>query len=108
MVQGEVGLELNEMPRDVEFCAWAILEKDILEICDTLEDDRFADNPLVLSAPQIRFYAGAPLRTPEGEGLGTVCVIDSQPRTLTEDQREGLRSLSRITAAIMEARAPGE
>jgi len=79
--KSNVGLDVPETPRDVSFCGHAILEKDVLVVPDTKLDERFHDNPLVTGAPNIRFYAGAVLRSPEGAALGTLCVIDSNPRT---------------------------
>lgn len=106
--KAKVGLDVDETPRDVAFCAWAILGDEIFEINDASKDERFADNPLVVSSPAIRFYAGAPLKMSSGEGIGTVCVIDSEPRELDETQKEALRALSRIAAALMESRAGRE
>lgn len=103
--KAKVGLNVTETPRDVAFCAWAILGDDVFEVDDASKDDRFFDNPLVTSGPEIRFYAGAPVKASSGEGLGTVCVIDSKPRRLTDEQREALRALSRLAAELMEARA---
>lgn len=103
--KAKVGLNVNETPRDVAFCAWAILGDEIFEVRDASKDDRFADSPLVLTEPQIRFYAGAPLKMSTGEGIGTVCVIDSQPKKLTEEQKEALWALSRLAGALMELRA---
>jgi len=105
--KARVGLEVTETPRDVAFCSWAILGDEIFEVGDALKDERFSDNPLVLGEPEIRFYAGAPLRTSSGEGIGSVCVIDSKPRALDERQKEALRALSRIAVALMELRARG-
>ena len=79
----------------------------MFEVPDASTDDRFVDNPLVLSTPRIRFYAGAPLKTSNGESVGTVCVIDSEPRELDDAQKEALRALSRLAAALMEKRAKG-
>ena len=89
------GIDVAETPRDQAFCAHAILEDDLLVVPDALQDERFADNPLVAGGPKIRFYAGCPIRVPtEGENkmaIGTLCVIDSKPRDLKENERRALR-----------------
>ena len=88
------GLDANATPRDVSFCGHAILQSGIFEVSDALLDPRFADNPLVLGPPNIRFYAGAPLHSPEGLRLGTLCVIHDEPRQLNPEQRRTLRDLA--------------
>lgn len=88
------GLEVCETPRDVSFCAHAILDGEILEIEDARADERFADNPLVVGPPHIRFYAGAPLSTQDGYRIGTLCVIADTPRRLTAEERCILRGLA--------------
>lgn len=93
--KSKVGLEVSETARDVAFCSHTILESDLLVVCDARDDKRFADNPLVAGEPYVRFYAGAPLLTPEGEALGSLCVIDRVQRTLTEGQAKSLIALSR-------------
>lgn len=98
------GLDALETPRDIAFCAHAILEDGIFVIDDTLADPRFADNPLVTSDPKIRFYAGAPLRTQDGFKLGTLCAIDRKPRKLSEDQRQVLMDLASVVVDEMELR----
>ena len=98
------GLDDHETPRDQAFCAHAILQSGVLIVPDATLDDRFAENPLVTGDPHIRFYAGAPLITSEGFGLGTLCVIDRVPRTLTADQQEALRALSRRAMVQLELR----
>ena len=102
--KSKVGLEATDTSRDISFCAHAILQPDILIVSDTLADKRFATNPLVTSAPQIRFYAGVPLLSSEGYALGTLCVIDYVPRKLSQEQVEGLRVLSRQVSAQLELR----
>ncbi len=103
-IKSTVGLTLSETARDVAFCAYAILQPDLLVVPDALADKRFAKNPLVTSDPCIRFYAGAPLITAEGEALGTLCVLDRVPRDLTEVQRAALQILSRQVMTHLEIR----
>ena len=88
------GVDVCQTGRDISFCGHAILGEDIFTVRDAREDPRFADNPLVTNAPNIRFYAGAPLHSSEGYRLGTLCLIDSQPRSLSEQEREVLRELA--------------
>lgn len=83
----KVGLPVSETPRQDSFCAYAILANEPFQVLDALQDDRFRDNPLVTGEPGIRFYAGMPLTTPEGLGLGSLCVIDTQPREALDDQQ---------------------
>jgi diguanylate cyclase (GGDEF)-like protein len=90
------GLEATETPREISFCGHAILGTRALVVPDALEDERFADNPLVTGAPHIRFYAGHPIAAPDGHKLGTVCLIDREPRDLASDELELLRDLARM------------
>lgn len=80
--KAKVGMDVCETGRDISFCGHAIMASDIMVVPDALDDVRFVDNPLVTGAPHIRFYAGAPLALPSGLRLGTLCLIDHQPRTL--------------------------
>ena len=102
--KSEVGLGVRETPLDTSFCAHALLQNKFMEIPDTLLDARFAHNPLVTGGPRLRFYAGALMRSPEGYALGTVCVLDSQPRQLNEEQRHVLRALARQAMSQLELR----
>ncbi|MGE3858292.1 MAG: GAF domain-containing protein, partial [Dehalococcoidia bacterium] len=103
--KAKVGLEIDETDRDVAFCAHAILEPtELLVVPDATQDPRFADNPLVTGDANLRFYAGAPLVTPEGHALGTLCVLDTVPRVLNDFQQNALRLLSREVMAHLALR----
>jgi diguanylate cyclase (GGDEF)-like protein len=95
---------ISETPRELSFCTHAIRGQDVMEVSDTLQDERFSRNPLVTDYPCFRFYAGMPLRNAEGLALGTICVLDRQPRTLNEAQRQALSRLSRLVVALLEQR----
>ena len=100
--KAEVGMGFRESPRDMTFCAHAILDDDFVEIPDTLDDPRTRDFPFCSGGPGLRFYAGALLRSDDGHAIGTLCVIDKRPRELTDLQRQGLRVLARQVMAQIE------
>lgn len=99
------GCEMRETPRHQSFCAHAIQTPDrVMIVPDAASDLRFAQNPLVTNAPYVRFYAGAPMISPEGEALGTICAIDQTPRQLTPAQIEGLEMLAPRAVAQLDLR----
>ncbi len=98
------GVDARETPRSVAFCAHAIMDDVVFEVPDARDDARFRDNPLVTGAPFIRFYAGAPVHAPNGDRMGTVCIIDAQPRRLDPSQRRALQDLARIVDTFLLAR----
>jgi signal transduction histidine kinase len=102
--KSRVGLDLEETSRDVSFCAHAMLADGVFVVPDTGGDRRFAENPLVVAGPEIRFYAGKPLVTPEGHALGALCVLDRAPRELTGAQLDALDALGRQALALLEHR----
>jgi EAL domain-containing protein (putative c-di-GMP-specific phosphodiesterase class I)/GGDEF domain-containing protein len=103
--KSRVGVEAQETSRELAFCHHAIQSDEVMFVGDATRDPRFKSNPLVTGDPKIRFYAGAPLRTLEGLALGTICVIDDQPReTLSPEDIQTLRDLSAMVMAHIEAR----
>lgn len=98
------GLDAHETPRNIAFCAHAILTDETLVIEDTLRDKRFFDNPLVTGAPEVKFYAGAPLILRDNIHVGTLCVIDQQARSLDSSQRRALEALARQVVSQLELR----
>jgi len=89
-----VGLDVSETSRDISFCGHAILGDEVFVISDTLKDDRFSDNPLVLEDPHIRFYAGCPIRVANGSRIGTLCIINREPRDFCAEDEELLKDLA--------------
>ena len=107
--KSKIGLEVGETPRDLAFCQYAILDARIFEIEDATMDERFKENELVTLEPHIRFYAGFPLIDPEGFALGTLCVIDRKPKTLTANQKRALELLAKeVICLIVERRQKEE
>ncbi|CAM2010392.1 hybrid sensor histidine kinase/response regulator [Acanthopleuribacter pedis] len=102
------GLEACETSRDISFCGHVIVRDQAMTVADAAQDPRFADNPLVIGGPLIRFYHGVPLRTPNGNNIGTLCVIDQQPRQLSETQLASLDALGRQVIQNMELRYAGK
>jgi excisionase family DNA binding protein len=101
--KARVGLPVQETPRDWAFCSHAIMQNELFVVEDALSDERFRDNPLVLQDPHIRFYAGVPLRDKSGQPLGTLCVIDREPRRLRAAEVQGLLDLADIASAEIQA-----
>jgi len=102
--KSKVGMLTSETPRDIAFCAHAIMQKDVFVVPDAIQDPRFKNNPLVVSDPKIRFYAGATLITSGHHALGTLCVADYRPRDLSSKQLAALKLLSRQVVALIELR----
>ena len=90
------GLDATETPREISFCGHAILRDEVLVVGDATQDERFHDNPLVTCAPSIRFYAGYPIKAPDGHRIGTLCVIDPAPREFSDEDVALLRELGEM------------
>ena len=102
--KAKIGIDVEETPRDIAFCSHAILGNDVFEVTDTLDDGRFAQNPMVADAPSVRYYAGAPLITRDGHALGTLCVVDQRARKLSDEQLGSLRALANQVVDQLELR----
>jgi len=102
--KSKLGVQVPETPRETSICAHAIQQGNLFIVPDTLQDERFRQNPLVTGEPHIRFYAGAPLINEDGFALGTLCVVDREPRELEPDQKEAISALARLALRQMELR----
>lgn len=103
--KARIGLDASETPRNVSFCGYAILGEGTLLVPDATHDPRFVDNPLVLNAPYIRFYAGHPLRAGNGKAIGTLCMFDPRPRVLSEAQRTNFKDLATLAEGYLQLRS---
>uniref|UniRef100_A0A7V5CUP6 diguanylate cyclase n=1 Tax=Acidobacterium capsulatum TaxID=33075 RepID=A0A7V5CUP6_9BACT len=102
--KSRIGLNQQETPRSISFCAHAIAQNELFVVPDATKDERFSGSPLVLEDPNIRFYAGMPIVSPEGFHVGTLCVLDKEPRELTEEKQVALRVLARQVATQFQMR----
>ena len=103
--KSRVGLDSNEMARSLAFCSHGLMQDEPFVVEDASADPRFADNPMVTGAPFIRFYAGYPVRTAEGLALGSLCVLDTEPRRLREREMRALRELALLASDEVQRRA---
>lgn len=104
--KARIGLDVPETPRDISFCGHAILQDDVFVIADASRDERFHDNPLVTGPPHIRFYAGAPIRLPNGYTIGTVCILGPEPRDRFDTtERAQLQDLAGLALGAISLRA---
>jgi PAS domain S-box-containing protein len=106
--KSSVGLGATQTPREISFCQYAIMGEEVYEVTNALENKIFADNPLVTGNPDIRFYAGAPLTDSDGFNLGSLCVIDTVPRTLNDEQKNALKLLANQVVLLLQLRKNNE
>ncbi|WP_268846369.1 GAF domain-containing hybrid sensor histidine kinase/response regulator [Flavobacterium aestivum] len=102
--KSEIGIGVSEVPREISFCQYTIMESEIVEINDTFLNERFKDDPNVTGGFKVRFYAGVPLTTPDGYNIGTICAIDHVAKKLNEDQRNALSIIARHVINQLELR----
>jgi len=102
--KSRVGISARETSRDISFCAHAILQSGLFIVSDATKDPRFRDNPMVTGQQKVRFYAGVPLKTPDGYALGTLCVLDKKARQLRPEQKRALMVLARHVETQLELR----
>ncbi|CAM4107187.1 PAS domain S-box protein [Flavobacterium weaverense] len=98
------GIDATETPREISFCQYTIMGDEVFEVPNATEDLLFSDNPLVTGNPDIRFYAGAPLRTKEGLNMGSLCVIDTEPKNLSDEQKNALKLLADQVVTLLDSR----
>lgn len=106
--KSRIGTNVTETPRDVSFCAHAIHGSNVFVVEDATQDRRFSDNPMVKGGPQVRFYAGQPIKNTEGFAIGTLCVISRTAHMMSADEREILQDLARMAEIVMDNRNLGE
>ncbi len=102
--KSQVGLDVSETPRDISFCQHTIMNDELFEVSNALDNEDFVNNPLVTGNPNIRFYAGAPLKDSNGYNLGSLCVIDTKSKTLSQEQRKALRILGDQVVVLLQLR----
>jgi PAS domain S-box-containing protein len=107
-LKSKVGLEIGQIPGHLAFCRHTMLQHQLFEVADATLDERFKNNPSVISGPEIRFYAGYPLTDPKGDKLGCICVIDNVPRNLDEDQKKALQLLAKMVVGLIVERKQKE
>ena len=102
--KAKIGIDIAETPREISACQYALTRPDVLVIPDMEKDERFVNNPFVTGEAHLRFYAGAPLKTPSGHNIGTLCILDNKPGSLTDFQKSALQTLSAQVVVLLELR----